>query len=94
LYENYGQLFDNIHDFKAHYFKIAAEPFTAMLYDNTIEELENNYFSFKAPDMSKVQVKLDLTGKIDAPVKEENPIDNDPSLDRATISAFFSMFMN
>jgi hypothetical protein len=61
LFDNFGQLFENIKAFKEHYFKITSAPFTAMLYDNRNEEFDDNYKSFKAPDMSKVKMKLDFS---------------------------------
>lgn len=60
LFENFGQLFDDIQSFKEHYFNVTSEPFTAMLYDNRNEDIDSNYLSFKAPDMSKNKIVLDF----------------------------------
>jgi hypothetical protein len=76
LFDNFGQLFENIKAFKEHYFKITSAPFTAMLYDNRNEEIDDNYKRFKAPDMSKVKYKLDFTNANNPNTianKQENP---------------------
>ena len=58
LYENFGQLFDHINEFKQHFFEQTKEPYTAMIYDNRNEELIGNYAQFRAPDMSNVNISL------------------------------------
>jgi hypothetical protein len=50
LYESYGQLFDNEKEFTAEFQRITKEPFTCMVYQASINELEDNYISFKAPE--------------------------------------------
>lgn len=48
-YEAFGGLFPNKNTFKAHFLKAAAKPFESMLYIETVEDLEKNYYTFKAP---------------------------------------------
>jgi len=59
FYENFGQLFNNIHEFKAHFLKHTSEKYTAMLFDRDEDILYNNYNSFLAPDMTKFNIKLE-----------------------------------
>ena len=59
MYDCYGQLFDNVEEFKKHLLKSSKERYTAMVYIQDIEDKEDNYLIFKAPDMSKVKYKLD-----------------------------------
>ena len=59
LFENYGQLFDNYNEFKRYFLSLTDEPYVAMLYIQDVDDLEDNYLYFKAPDMSKYKnVKL------------------------------------
>jgi len=60
LYEEFGQLFDNVNDFKEHFFKVTSEPFTAMLYNQDEDDVDHNYLQFKASDMSGVNIKLEF----------------------------------
>ena len=48
LYEAYGQLFDSYDDFVEKFQGITKERFTCMIYKADIDELEDNYVSFKA----------------------------------------------
>ena len=59
LYDNFGQLFENYNDFKDHFLQLTSEPFVAMLFQQDIDELTENYKYFKSPDMSKYKIKLD-----------------------------------
>jgi hypothetical protein len=48
LYEAYGQLFNSYDDFVERFQGITKERFTCMVYDASVDELEDNYVSFKA----------------------------------------------
>ena len=52
LYENFGMLFDKFDDFKEYFLFNTKKPYVAMLYDQNINEKQDNYKQFKAPDMS------------------------------------------
>jgi hypothetical protein len=49
LYENFGQLFDNENAFRKYFFDTTAQKYTAMLYNEEENELQNNYKAVKAP---------------------------------------------
>lgn len=49
LYENFGQLFDTFKEFKQYFLACTAEPYTAMLYVQDIDNKEDNYLQFKCP---------------------------------------------
>ena len=53
IWVNFGQLFENFDHFKQNFLDITKEPYSAMLYLQENDDLDNNYFTFKAPDMSK-----------------------------------------
>jgi len=53
LYEAYGQLFKNEQEFVERFQTITKEKFTCMVYKADIDELEDNYVSFKAPEVLK-----------------------------------------
>ena len=53
LFENFGQLFDNYNDFKNYFLSLTKEPYVAMMYLQDIDEINDNYLHFKAPDMSQ-----------------------------------------
>ena len=53
IWLNFGQLFDNFEHFKRNFFDICKEAYTACLYIADNNELDNNYFKIKAPDMTK-----------------------------------------
>ena len=55
IWLNFGQLFENFEHFKHNFLDITKEPYSAMLYLQENDELENNYFTFKAPDMTKLK---------------------------------------
>ena len=59
LYECYGQLFDDEEEFKQHLLNTTKEKYVAMVYIADIDDLEENYVEFLAPNMSKVKYKLD-----------------------------------
>lgn len=50
LFESFGGLFDRYEDFKQHFFKQTREKYSAMLFIEDIEDLDENYFSIKAPE--------------------------------------------
>jgi hypothetical protein len=49
LYESYGQMFDTIQEFKAHFMKTTDKKFTAMLYIEREDDQEENYLTIQAP---------------------------------------------
>jgi hypothetical protein len=51
LYEAYGQLYASYDDFVERFQTITKEKFTCMVYHADIDELEDNYVSFKAPEV-------------------------------------------
>ena len=53
IWLNFGQLFDNFEHFKRNFLDITKEKYSAMLYLQENDELNDNYFVFKAPDMTK-----------------------------------------
>ena len=53
IWVNFGQLFENFEHFKQNFLDITKEPYSAMLYLQENDELDDNYFIFKAPDMTK-----------------------------------------
>lgn len=67
LYEAYGGLFPKFIYFKEAFLTNTSERYTCMLYKSdgvlgskgTVEALNKTFFRYKAPDMSKVQVKLE-----------------------------------
>jgi hypothetical protein len=59
LFEAYGQLFDNVKDFKQLFLRITKEKHTGMLYISSIEDIENNYLIFKSPNVDDWDYQLD-----------------------------------
>ena len=53
LFENFGQLFSNIGEFKDNFFDITKEKYTAMLYLQDADNINDNYMIYKAPDVSQ-----------------------------------------
>lgn len=51
LFENFGQLFSNLDEFKEYFFALAKEKYVVMLYINDIENVDDNYLHFKSPAM-------------------------------------------
>ena len=51
IWLNFGQLFENFEHFKKNFLDITKEKYAAMLYLQE-NEFDDNYFVFKAPDMS------------------------------------------
>lgn len=49
LYQSFGQLFDNEKEFKKYYINHTKERYTAIVFDESENELENNYKVVKAP---------------------------------------------
>ena len=52
IYENFGAMFKNIGEFKDNFWDITKEPYTAMLYLQDADNIEDNYLSYKAPDIT------------------------------------------
>ena len=59
LYENFGQLFEKFEQFKEEFLKTTKEQYHAMLYLQGEDEIDNNYLSYKCPNVSKWDYKLD-----------------------------------
>ena len=59
LYENFGQLFKNIGDFKDNFWDITRNKYTAMLYLQDVDNIDDNYLHYKAPDTSQWQYSLE-----------------------------------
>ena len=56
LYESYGGLFSTFDQFKDHFLRATHEQYTALLYSEHIDELEDNYISIRAPkDFPKIK---------------------------------------
>ena len=53
IWLNFGQLFENFEHFKKNFLDITKKPYTAMLYLQENDDIENNYFSYLATDMTK-----------------------------------------
>ena len=62
LFDAYGQLFNNLKEFKEYFLACTKEKHTAMLYIQDVENKDENYLQFKAPspkDMDQVKnIKL------------------------------------
>ncbi len=59
LYESYGGLFPKFNDFKSYFMAATEQKYTAMLYSERVDELENNYITIQAPeDYPKMQFKF------------------------------------
>ena len=59
LFRNFGGLFPNFDEFRAHMNDVLTEPYTGLLYKERVAHLEDNYSLFKAPDMTDFEIKLD-----------------------------------
>ena len=57
LFENFGQLFDNYDSFKNYFLSLTSKPFVAMMYLQDIDDINDNYLQFKAPDMTDKKYK-------------------------------------
>ena len=53
LFECFGQLFDNFDEFKNYFFDLTAEQYVCMLYSQDVDDIDENYVAFQAPDMSQ-----------------------------------------
>jgi len=58
VYENFGTLFDSYKDFKNFFIHITSQPYTGMLYIQDSDDIDNNYFLYRAPDMSEVKYQI------------------------------------
>jgi hypothetical protein len=59
LYESYGGLFDKLEDFKQFFLNATIEKYSAMLYSERIDFLEDNYQTIMAPaDYPKMEFKF------------------------------------
>jgi hypothetical protein len=54
LYQSYGGLFPSFNEFKDYFLKTTDEKYTAMLYKEDIDELENNYIPIKSPEFKVI----------------------------------------
>lgn len=63
LYEAFGQLFPDFNTFKDYYLQLTAEPYTAMLYFQDEDNIDDNYLQYQAPPPEKMKhvkkLKLD-----------------------------------
>ena len=50
LFENYGGLFDSADEFKQYFLNATQEKYTAMLYSERIDYIEDNYVTIMAPE--------------------------------------------
>ena len=57
LYECFGQLFDNIKEFKQYFLELTSEKYVAMLYLQDEDNIDENYLFFKAPNMGEGRLK-------------------------------------
>ena len=60
LFENFGQLFENFQQFKETFLRITKEPYTAMLYLQENDNINQNYMQIKCPDTSKWSFQIDF----------------------------------
>lgn len=58
LYDSFCGLFQNYDDFKDYFMNATTEKYTAMLYLQAIDELDDNYITIQAPKDYK-QIKID-----------------------------------
>ena len=58
LHLNFGQLFENFDDFREEFMQMTSQKFVAMLYFADVDNFDDNYLAFKAPDMTGVKAKL------------------------------------
>ena len=49
LYENYGQMFDSLKEFRQHYDEITKDQYVAMIYLEKEDDINKNYFGIRAP---------------------------------------------
>ena len=60
LFENFGGLFKNVNDFRKCLQETTKEPYTAMLYLQDEDNIQNNYLKFRCPDTSDWDYTLDF----------------------------------
>ena len=58
FYQEFGQLFESFEEFKKHFFRTTSQKFTAMIYLSDEQDVNKNYLQIKAPDVSKLDIKL------------------------------------
>ena len=58
LFSSFGGLFDSFEAFKSYFMQATKEPYTAMLYLESIDDIDKNYITIQAPKDYK-QIKLD-----------------------------------
>ena len=58
LYENFGTLFKNYRTFKKRFLEITEQQYHGMLYEQDIDDIEENYKTFVAPDMSRCDFQI------------------------------------
>ena len=59
LYESYGGLFDTVDDFKQHFFNATKVKYSAMLYSEDIDDVDENYITIQAPaEVPKIKFKF------------------------------------
>ena len=60
IYRELGTLIDTYEEFKEIFQSITSEKYTAMLYDSSIEDKNDNYKIYKAPNMQAFKIKLNF----------------------------------
>ncbi len=58
LFKEFSTLFKSFRDFQMHFQKVTSKPFHGMFYDNSINDLQNNYKTITFPDMSNIKISL------------------------------------
>ena len=58
LFNSFGGLFDSYYEFKEYFMHATKEPYTAMLYLESIDDIDKNYITIQAPKDFK-KIKLD-----------------------------------
>jgi len=59
LYECFGQLFENIKEFKYNFLDITNMPYTCCMFEQDEDDVDKNYKIVKAPDMTKVDIQIE-----------------------------------
>ena len=60
LFECFGQLFENFDEFKNYFFKLTSEPYTACYYKQDIDDINENYVKFQAPNLDGYEDQVNI----------------------------------
>ena len=55
LFESFGQLFNNFKEFKEYFLVCTKEKYTAMLYIQDVDNIDENYLQYKAPSPKEMK---------------------------------------